>query len=84
MISCKCLLTLLNKIASSLLVTCFCLFTIDIQIRDVFMLKGKVGLKSCGFTSAFLSCINLIKLVWISCRHLTPKKKKSCGLYKKK
>lgn len=46
------------------------------------MLKGKMGLKACGLTSAFLSCINLIKLAWFSCRHLTPKK--SCGHYMQK
>lgn len=74
MISCKCLLRFLNKIASSLFVTCFCSFTIVIQIRVVFMLKGKMGLKACGLTSSSLSSINLIKLVWISCKHLTPKK----------
>lgn len=34
------------KISSLLLVTCFCSFTTDIQIRDVFMLKEKKGTKS--------------------------------------
>lgn len=38
------------------------------------MLEGKMGLKACGLTSTFISCINLIKLVWIFCRRQTPRK----------
>lgn len=62
MISCKCLLTLLNEIASLLLVPCFSSLPTDIQIKDVFMLEGTMGQKAAELTSAFFSCINFIKL----------------------
>lgn len=62
MISCKCLLTLLSEIASLLPVICCCLFPIDIQIKDVFMLEDTMGLKVSELTSALFSCINLFKL----------------------